>query len=123
MKPSIYDYIEKVFYGDGSVMGYMVIKDKTYHSKRYDKDISISVTDKPYDGATGAMDIDSFGWLFHDVLCRDGCFSDGSLCTNLQASAVLGDILSDEGRWFRRGSWFVATWLLGGGKARDNGMY
>lgn len=122
MKESIYDYIEKIKTGSGKVIGYKVIKDKRYYSKRYQKFIYIKATDKPYDGATGAMDIDSFGWLFHDVLCRDGCFSDKSKCTNLQASTVLSDILKDEGRWFRRGSWFIATWLFGGGKARKNGM-
>jgi len=123
MSMSIYQYIEPIITGDGTVIGYQVIKDKTYFSKRYSKEVCIRKSDKPYDGATGAFDIDSFGWLFHDVLCRDGRFDDGSACTNLQASAVLGDILASEGRWFRRNSWFVATWLFGGGKARDNGMF
>ncbi len=122
MKESIYDYVEPIKTGDGFVIGYRVIKSKSYFSKRYQKRIDILTTDKPYDGATGAFDIDSFGWLFHDVLCRDGCFSDKSKCTNLQASLVLSDILSEEGRWFRQGSWFFATWLFGGGKARKNGM-
>lgn len=123
MKESIYDYIEKIKTGSGKVIGYKVIKSKSYFSKRYQKRVDILTTDKPYDGATGAMDIDSFGWLFHDVLCRDGCFSDGTKCTNWQASKVLSDILSDEGRWFRSKSWFVATWLFGGGKARKNGIF
>lgn len=123
MKESIYNYIKPIKTGDGVVIGYRVIKNKSYLSRRYNKRVEIKTTDKPYDGATGAFDIDSFGWLFHDVLCRDGFFSDGSKCTNLQASSVLSDILSEEGRWFRRGSWFVATWLLGGGKARKNGMF
>ena len=123
MSMSIYQYIEPIITGDGTVIGYQVIKDKTYFSKRYGKEVCIRKSDKPYDGATGAFDIDSFGWLFHDVLCRDGRFDDGSACTNLQASAVLGDILASEGRWFRRNSWFIATWLFGGGKARDNGMF
>jgi len=123
MKESIYKYIIKIKDGDGFIIGYQVIKNKSYLIRRYNKRVEIKTTDEPYDGATGAMDIDSFGWLFHDVLCRDGCFMDGSKCTNWQASAILRDILADEGRWFRARSWFIATWLFGGGKARDNGMF
>lgn len=123
MKESIYEYIEPIMTGDDLVIGYKVIKSKSYFSKRYQKRIDILTTDRAYDGATGAFDIDSFGWLFHDVLCRDGCFSDKSKCTNWQASKVLSDILKEEGRWFRSNSWLVATWLFGGGKARKNGMF
>ena len=113
MKGSIYNYIEPIKTGDGDILGYVVIKNKTYYSARYNKKIDIRTTDKPYDGATGACDIDSFGWLFHDVLKRDKCFSDGSECTNLQASTVLNDILNSEGRWFRSKTWFLSTWLWG----------
>jgi hypothetical protein len=123
MKASIYDYIEPIKTGDDVVIGYIVFRNKTYYSPRYKKRIEIKTSDKPYDGATGAIDIDSFGWLFHDVLCRDGCFSDGTACNNWQASMVLSDILAEEGRWFRAKTWLVATWLLGGGKARKNGMF
>ena len=122
MRESIYDYIEPIKSGAGVVLGYQVMKDKGYFSKRYQKHVKIYASDEPYDGASGAMDIDSFGWLFHDVLCREGVFSDGTSCTNWQASKVLSDILKSEGRWFRSRSWLVATWLFGGGKARDNGM-
>ena len=125
MKVDIYEYIEKIKTCAGVTIGYRVIKDKDYFSKRYQKHIRIKTTDKPYDGATGPLvpDINSFGWLFHDVLCREGRFEDGTPCTNWQASKVLADILKSEGRWFRGRSWFVATWLFGGGKARKNGMY
>lgn len=123
MSESIYNYIEKIKTGSGEVIGYRVIRDKKYFSDRYNRWIKISTKDKPYDGATGAFDINSFGWLFHDVLCRDGCFSDGTKCNNLQASNVLSDILSDDGFWFRSKTWLVATWLFGGGKARKNGMF
>ena len=118
----IYEYIKKITTGSGVVLGYRVIKDKTYYSKRYNNYLQIKTTDKPYDGATGAMDINSFSWLFHDVACRDGCFMDGELLTNWQASNILSDILKSEGRWFRARTWHVATWLFGGGKARDNGL-
>ena len=123
MSISIYQYVEPIISGDDRVLGYRVIKDKTYYSKRYNKEVCIKVTDKPYDGATGAFDIDSFGWLFHDVLCRDGKFEDGTICTNWMASSVLSDVLKSEGRWFRSRSWFIATWFGGGGKARDNGLW
>ena len=123
MIESIYDYVEPITTGSDEIIGYRVIKDKTYWSRRYEKHVRILTTDKPYDGATGAFDIDSFGWLFHDVLCRDGCFEDGTKCTNAQASFILSDILSSEGRWFRSKTWLVATWLFGGGEARKNGMF
>ena len=102
---------------------YQVTQYKSYYSKRYNKHICITPQDPTYDGATGARDIDSFGWLYHDVLCRDGCFSDGTKCNNWQASQVLSDILKEEGRWVRSKTWLWMTWLIGGGKARDNGMY
>ncbi len=123
MKESIYDYVQPINTGSGVILGYRVIKDKEYYSKRYNKRVQIRATDKPYDGATGAFDIDSFGWLFHDVLCRDGAFTDGTLCDNWQASQVLSDILKSEGRWVRSKTWLWATWLFGGGKARKNGMF
>ena len=93
-----------------------------YHSNRYNQEVTVPVGYSS-DGATGAKDITSRGWWVHDILCDRGTFDDGTPCTNWQASSILSDILKDEGRWFRSRSWFVATWLLGGGKARDNGMY
>lgn len=94
----------------------------TYYSSRYDKFVYVP---KGYasDGATGARDISSLSWWVHDVLCEFGMFEDGTPCNNWQASMILSDILSAEGRWFRSKSWFIATWLFGGGLARENGMY
>ena len=123
MQGTIYNYVRKVTTKEGVIIGYQVIKSKTYYSFRYSKCISIKLTDKYYDGATGAKDINSFSWLFHDVLCRDGTFDDKTTCTNWQASVVMRDILQEENRWFRANSWFLATWLFGGGKARKNGMF
>ena len=94
----------------------------TYYSWRYDKFVTVKAGFES-DGATGARDINSLSWWVHDVLCDFGVFDDGTPCTNWQASMILSDILKAEGRWFRARSWFVATWLFGGGKARDNGMY
>ena len=93
----------------------------TYYSKRYDKSVTV-VQGYKSDGATGAFDINSKAWWVHDVLCEYGVWDDGTPCNNWQASSVLSDILKSEGRWFRSRSWFIATWLFGGGKARDNGM-
>lgn len=94
----------------------------SYYSSRYKKRVTVR-KGYPSDGATGARDIDSEAWWVHDKLCDTGKFDDGTPCTNWQASMILKDILKSEGRWFRARSWFIATWLLGGGKARDNGMY
>ncbi len=93
-----------------------------YYSERYDKYVTVP---KGYtsDGATGAIDIRSDSWWVHDKLCDFGLFDDLSPCNNLQASAILSDILKDEGRWIRARTWFVMTWLFGGGAARKNGMY
>ena len=100
---------------------YELLKNIEYYSGRYDKYV-IAKKGERFDGATGAIDIDSFGWIIHDVLCRDGVFADGTPCNNWQASQVLSDILKSEGRCIRRHSWFWATWLFGGGKARKNGL-
>lgn len=119
---SVFDFVTKIKADDGRVLGYEVTRSIEYFSPRYQKAINVTKGDKS-DGATSAPDLDSFGWIFHDELCTQGKFTDGIECTNLQASAVLGDILAAEGRWFRRVSWFAGTWLFGGGKARKNGMF
>lgn len=119
---SVFDYVKMIKASDGSVIGYRVKRNLMYYSPRYNKNIKVFTGDVS-DGATCAPDINSFGWLFHDELCATGKFADGSECTNLQASAVLSDIMSEEGRWFRRVTWFTATWLFGGGRARKNGMW
>lgn len=120
-KESVFTYIKKIKADDGGILGYRVLKDIGYYSERYKKWVVCEAGDRS-DGATFAEDIDSFGWLFHDELCNDGSFEDGTKCNNLQASAVCSDLLALSGHWFRRNTWFVATWLFGGGKARKNGM-
>ena len=69
---SVYDYIE--IDDNAEKLKYTVIQSVRYHSKRYNKDIIADVGFKS-DGATGALDIDSFGWLFHDILCATGEFA------------------------------------------------
>ena len=115
---------------------YKNLKTIEYTSKRYGKTVLV-----PYgyysDGATGAKDLrgdhpclkglrfvlSSRAWWVHDVLCDDGKWFDGTECNNWQASMVLKDILKEEGRWVRDFWWFTATWLFGGGKARENGLW
>lgn len=91
------------------------------YSSRYGKEVFVPAGRRS-DGATGAWDIISEAWWVHDELCNIGKFKDDSPCTNLQASTVLYDILRSEGYWFRARTWFTATLLFGGGKARDNGI-
>jgi len=93
-----------------------------YYSERYDKAVTVP---KGYqsDGATGALDIFSESWWVHDVLCDRGTWDDGTPVNNWEASRVIADILKSEGRWLRSKYWFWATWFMGGGKARENGMW
>lgn len=93
-----------------------------YFSLRYKKWITVP-KGYPSDGATGARDIKSQSWWVHDWLCDYGVFDDGTQCNNWQASMIVRDILLDEDRWFRAHTWFVMTWLVGGGAARKNGMF
>ncbi len=101
---------------------YLLLEEIRYYSKRYDKCVLVK-EGKRSDGATGAFDIASDSWWIHDELCDTGKFLDGSPCNNWQASSILSDVLKSEGRWFRSRSWFIMTWLLGGDKARANGMW
>lgn len=120
MKGSVFHNVRIIYTGDGK-LSYVVKTELRYYSKRYDKWISCP-EGMPSDGATGALDIDSYSWLFHDRLCDTGVFEDGTPCNNWQASQIISDILKSEGYWFRSKTWLWTTWALGGGKARDNGM-
>ena len=121
LKDSVFHHVGIRYAGDGKLT-YVLREEQKYYSERYDKWV-ICEKGMLSDGATGALDIDSFAWLFHDKLCDTGVWSDGTPCTNWQASRVCSDILRAEGYWFRARSWFLATWAFGGGKARDNGMF
>lgn len=101
--------------------GYETTREYVYFSHRYGKFITIPAGFYS-DGATGALDIDSNAWVVHDHICRYAVWDDGTPINNWQASTVLCDILRDEGRWCRAIYWWPATWLLGGGAARENGM-
>lgn len=118
--------------------GYEVTKTCKYYSRRYNRCITIDGIDGLSkigfysDGATGARDIDSDGWIVHDHICRYAKWNDGTLIDNWTASTVLGDILWDESNrmegwkkhWRKAQSiyWWWATYLIGGGAARKNGM-
>lgn len=105
--------------GDGT---YRLLHPLRYYSQRYDKWIT-APQGMISDGATGAMDITSIGWWIHDRACDTGEWDDGTPITNWQASQILQDILTAEGRKWQGHRWFWATWLCGGGKARLNGMF
>ena len=110
-------------FGLGHSKGYYKSPKKiVYYSERYEKYITVA-EGYPSDGATGAIDVCPKAWFVHDKLCDFGHFDDGSLCNNWQASQILTDILKEEGFWFRQYTWLWATWLIGGGKARKNGMF
>jgi hypothetical protein len=99
---------------------YRLNRDFTYESPRYGKKVTVKAGE--YDGATGATDITSDGWLVHDQLCNAGVWDDGTPLSNWECSQVLQDILKAEKRWARARYWFWFTWFFGGGEARKNGM-
>ena len=102
--------------------GYESLRPFTYYSPRYLK--TITVPSRFYsDGATYAPDLNTDAWWIHDVVCRYGKFDDGTLCTNRQASAILYDILIEDGFRVWPTLWRVATYLLGGGAAREGKVY
>ena len=115
------DYIVEYKDRDGKAM-YVTTVELRYYSYRYSNWV-VCAKYFTSDGATGAYDIDSFGWLFHDELCNTGTFHDNVKCTNWQASQVVSDILRNEKRYFRSITWKYATFLFGGGEARVNGMF
>ena len=101
--------------------GYEVTNSYVYYSKRYNRSISIPVGFFS-DGATSAPDIDTDAWIVHDHICRYAEWDDGTRIDNWTASTVLGDILWRDGFKGRSMTWWIATFLFGGGAARDNGM-
>lgn len=122
MKDSVFNYVHILYDQKKKTVYYRVHTEYRYYSLRYSKWIICPVGMRS-DGATGALDIDSFAWLVHDMLCDTGEFADGSKCNNWQASSVCSDVLKRDGFWFRARTWKCATWVGGGGKARKNGMW
>ena len=96
---------------------YVALNTVTYYSLRYGKSVTVHAGYKS-DGASGpAEDIISESWWFHDVLCDTYRWDDGSVCTRWQSSAVIYDILRDEGRWIRAIRWRFWTFFAGLGRS------
>ncbi|MCP4339794.1 MAG: hypothetical protein GY799_13105 [Desulfobulbaceae bacterium] len=118
----------EITFTNGLPPSYKLITEICYYSQRYKKTV-ICKPGMVSDGATGRVlgidvpDLPSRSWWVHDQLCNTGRFEDGTTCNNLQASNVISDILESEGRSIRSDTWFLATWLFGGGEARKNGMF
>ena len=100
---------------------YEALNTVSYYSPRYNRTVTVEKGFRS-DGATGARDVQTDGWGFHDVLCDRGTWDDGTRVDNWTASTVLGDVLWRDGHRFRAVYWWWATYLFGGGKARENGM-
>jgi hypothetical protein len=100
-------------------MKYMLLRDQSYWSARYKEYIKAESGFK-WNGADWVDDLEddegemSDGPLFHDVVCRFAVWSDGTPISNWQASMILRDILSAEGRSLRKRTWFWMTFLFGG---------
>lgn len=111
MNDSVFNYLS-ITENDKDGCDYKVIRKCSYYSKRYKKRVTAKIGEDS-DGATGARDIDSFGWLYHDMLKKYKKWDDGTECPNRHASFVLYDILKEEGYWFRARSWYISTLLWG----------
>jgi len=104
----------------------------SYYSPRYKKWVSVPAGYFS-DGATYAIDFCPKSWFVHDWICGNyldegpkpvgGQFDDGTPMTNWQASHIFADILREEGYMILPYTRFWATWIIGGGKARENGMW
>ena len=90
---------------------YRLLTSIEYYSPRYNKTVTVPAGTVS-DGATGAMDILTRAWWIHDELTDDPYWDDGSYCSRWQSSAVLHDILKEDGYWLRAPLWAVATWLI-----------
>lgn len=112
----------KVIADFSSAMRYELLEDGVYFSERYQNFISVKKGDR-FDGATGAIDIISNSWIYHDRICDNPYFDDGTPITAWQAAMILSDILKSEGRVFRSLTWRLSTFLFGCHKARENGYF
>lgn len=101
--------------------GYEALDTHRLYSERYNRYLTM---EKGFysDGATRAKDVASDAWGWHDHICRYAVWDDGTPIDNWTASTVLADILWEDGFKIRAITWWWATYLFGGGAARDNGM-
>ena len=103
---SIYKYLTK------TKSGYITKEAIYYYSRAYKKDIKINEKFKS-DGATCYWDLDSLFWLVHDYLKVKRQWSDGTHCSNWQASVIAFDILISENRYIHAPIVFIGTLLWG----------
>lgn len=136
----------KRLYNDPDGMRYERLRELLYYSSMFKGFILIPVGRKS-DGATGARDLGvvetgwrglwakfvqyvlkSYGsaetdaWWIHDELCLKGKWRDGRKISNFICSTVLAVQLRKDGYPKEAIYWWFATFLLGGGKARKNGL-
>ena len=119
---SVFDYVHIKYNCVTKKIYYEVHTPYSFYSERYNHWVTCH-TGMVSDGATGALDINSFAWLIHDRLCDTGRWDDGTHLTNWQASSVCADVLSRDGFYIRAITWKYTTFAIGGGKARTNGMF
>lgn len=108
-----------------------------YYSSRYKKYKTVPAFEES-DGATHAITRpESLSHWVHDMLCKDAKWDDGTPVTALQAAFVISDILEAEAKLKRSYKkwigatismatsryWFVATYLFGCVKTRENGWW
>ena len=122
-----------------------------YYSPRYEKWITVA-KNYLSNGADVVWDFYPISWYIHDWVCGSyfgsgpkpvgGQWDDGTPMNNWQLSRVFADVIRSEagkkiaeaeGRFARLKARagavilpktrFWGTWLFGGGKARDNGMW
>jgi hypothetical protein len=121
------DY-QKVIPAHCEGMKFMTLRECSYHSPRYNRWI-VAHQGFFWNGADWVDDLEDEGTMssapmYHDVLCRYAIWDDGTPVSNWQASRVLRDILSAEGRSVRKRTWFWFTFLLGGNKIkRENSWF
>lgn len=91
---------------------YILIKSIPYYSPRYKKVKTLRLY-MLSDGATGAPDIVSSCWWFHDAFCAGETWDDGTPLTEWQNSTVLYDIMRKEGfNIFRATRWRLSTFIF-----------
>ncbi|MFT5728759.1 MAG: hypothetical protein ACI8PB_002915 [Desulforhopalus sp.] len=136
----------KRLHNDPEGMKYQRLTELVYYSSMFNRYITIPAGRKS-DGATGARDLGvkesgwrgvwakfvqnilkSYGnveteaWWVHDELCLTGAWDDGTKISNFICSTVVAVELQKDGYTKEAIYWWFATFLFGGGKARNNGL-
>lgn len=110
MREKLYEIHLGVFVDpDTGIKDYEELVGYTYHSERYDEDITVALGERS-DGATKAPDIATRAWQVHDVICKKWRWDSGKKITVLQSSMVLYDIFKEEYQPHRGRLWGFATY-------------